>query len=223
MNNLIPITIIIAEDHEIYRDGTVSAFENTPEYKVVAVCTNGEQLVRLTGIHKPDVILTDLMMPVLSGVEAIKIIHDKHPEIRILVLTNFDTEFLIVEALEAGATGYITKSMPKKDLYEAIQSVYNNIPYYCKTTTAKLTRMIRNSFYSPYSKDKKGLFTDLEKHIIRHICEGKSCKESGELLFMSARTVETHRGKIFKKMGVKTIAEVAVYAIKHSLYFVDNK
>jgi DNA-binding NarL/FixJ family response regulator len=222
MNILSPIRIIIADDHEIYRDGLVSNFQNNPLYELVATCINGDQLVRATANTQPDVILTDMKMPVLSGVEAIRIIHTAQPSVRTLVLSNFDTEYLIVEALDAGATGYITKSMPKKDLDEAIESVYNNIPYYCKTTTTKLAKMIRNSYYNPYQKGKQELFTDLEKKIIRQICEGKSCQESGELLFMSARTVENHRGKIYKKMNVKTLAEVAIYAIKHNLFFMDE-
>lgn len=217
-----PIRLIIADDHEIYRDGLALNFENNPQYELVATCINGEQLVRAAANTIPDVILTDLKMPILNGVEAIRIIHKNQPSVRSLVLTNFDTEYLIVDALDAGATGYLTKSMPKTDLDEAIESVYNNIPYYCKTTTTKLAKMIRNSYYHPYQKGKQELFTDLEKKIIRQICEGKSCQESGELLFMSARTVETHRGRIFKKMNVKTIAEVAVYAIKHNLYFVEE-
>ena len=222
MNASSPIKLIIADDHEIYRDGLVSNFQNNPLYELVGTCINGDQLVRATANAKPDVVLTDLKMPVLSGVEAIRIIHTAQPAVRTLVLSNFDTEYLIVEALDAGATGYITKSMPKKDLDEAIESVYNNIPYYCKTTTTKLAKMIRNSYYNPYQKGKQELFTELEKKIIRQICEGKSCQESGELLFMSGRTVETHRGRIFKKMNVKTLAEVAIYAIKHNLFFMGD-
>lgn len=217
-----PIRLIIADDHEIYRDGLVSNFQNNPMYELVAVCINGDQLIRASANAESDVILTDLIMPGVTGVEAIRVIHKNQPSVRVLVLSNFDTEYLIVEALDAGATGYITKSMPKKDLDEAIESVYNNIPYYCKTTTAKLARMIRNSYFNPYQKGKQELFTELEKQIIRQICEGKSCQESGELLFMSARTVENHRGRIFKKMNVKTTAEVAIYAVKHNLFFMED-
>jgi DNA-binding NarL/FixJ family response regulator len=217
-----PIRLIIADDHEIYRDGLVSNFQNNPMYELVAVCINGDQLVRTSANVESDVILTDLKMPIVDGVDAIRIIHKNQPSVRILVLSNFDTEYLIVEALDAGATGYITKSMPKKDLDEAIESVYNNVPYYCKTTTTKLARMMRNSNYKPYQKGKQELFTELEKQIIRQICEGKSCQQSGELLFMSARTVENHRGKIFKKMNVKSTAEVAIYAVKHNLFFMED-
>ena len=222
MKKKIPISLIIADDHEIYRDGLVSAFDNQPDYQLVAVCTNGEHLVRATALNHPDVVLTDLKMPVMSGVEAITSIHEKYPVVRILALSNFDNEYMIVEALEAGAMGYITKSMPKKDLYEAIESVYNNIPYYCKSTTNKLTRMIANSYFNPYSKLKKGLFSEVEKQIIRLICEDKSCQEIGAILFMSTRTVENHRSKIFNKMQVKTTAGVAIFAVKHALYFMNE-
>ena len=222
MRKNIPIKIIIADDHEIYRDGLQSLFESNTKYEVIAQCHDGEHLLRAVNTHIPDIVLTDLKMPILSGVEAIRILHKEHPEIRCLALSTFDNEFMIVDALEAGAIGYITKSMPKKELFEAIDSVYRNIPYYCKSTSHKLARMIAGSYFNPYSKEKKGLYSDLEKQVIRLICEDKSCQEMAEALFMSYRTVENHRAKIFKKMNVKTTAGVAIYAVKHSLYFWED-
>ena len=214
-----PIKIIIADDHEIYRDGLVTAFQNNDRYEIIATSQDGDHLLRTLNTHKPDIILTDLRMPVLSGVEAIRIIHKEYPAIRCLALSTFDNEFMIVEALEAGALGYITKSMPKKELFEAIESVYRNIPYFCQSTSHKLARIIAGSFFNPYSKEKKGLFSELEKQVIRLICEDKSCQEMADSLFLSTRTVENHRARIFKKMNVKTTAGVAIYAVKHSLYF----
>jgi DNA-binding NarL/FixJ family response regulator len=162
-------------------------------------------------------------MPVVSGVEAIRKIHLLHPETRILVLTIFDHEMMIVEALEAGAKGYITKDSSKKQLFEAIETVYNNHPYYCRNTTTKLVRLISNSYYNPYEKEKKPLFTETEKKIVQLICEDKSVKEMSQALFMAERTVEKYRATVFSKMNVKTVAGVAIYAIKHRLYFVKEQ
>lgn len=213
------IRIIIADDHEIFRDGLVFTIQDNPKYEVLASCVDGKQLIETTKKLLPDIVLTDLKMPTLSGVEAIQKIHKTRPEILCIALSTFDNEYMIVEALEAGAMGYITKSTPKKELFEAIESVHKNIPYYCKSTSKKLARMIGSSFFNPYSQGKKGLFNDIEKSIIRLICEDKSCKEIADILVMSIRTVENNRSKIFKKMNVQTTAGVAIYAVKHALYF----
>ena len=214
-----PITIILADDHEIYRDGLVNLLESNESYEVIAACQDGEQLLRSVANRNPDIILTDLKMPIQSGVEAIRSIHAKYPQIRCLALSTFDNEYMIVEALHAGALGYITKSMPKKELFEAIESVYRNIPYYCRSTTHKLARMTGRSYFNPYSKEKNGLFTDIEKEVIRLICEDKSCQEIADTLFLSYRSVENHRSRLFQKMNVKTTGGIAIYAVIHSLYF----
>lgn len=213
------IKIIIADDHEIFRDGLAYTIQDNPNCEILASCIDGNQLVENTKKLLPDIVLTDLKMPILSGVDAIRAIHKEHPEISCLALSTFDNEYMIVEALEAGAMGYITKNMPKKELFQAIESVHRSIPYYCRTTSQKLARMIGSSFFNPYSHDKKGLFTDVEKAIIRLICDDKSCKEIADILVMSLRTVENNRSKIFKKMNVQTTAGVAIYALKHALYF----
>jgi DNA-binding NarL/FixJ family response regulator len=222
MKKRLPIKIIIADDHEIYRDGLITAFEPEEQYEILATCHDGDQLIRSVPVFNPDIILTDLKMPVVSGVDAIRAIHRQYPQVRCLALSTFDNEFMIVEALEAGAIGYITKSMPKKELFEAVDSVFRNIPYYCKSTSHKLATMIAKSYFNPYTKEKKGLFNDVEKKIIRLICEDKGCQEMAEILFMSYRTVENQRGKIYKKMNVKTTAGVAIYAVKHGLYFIGD-
>lgn len=213
------IKIIIADDHEIFREGLACTIQDNPNCKILASCVDGSQLVNAAKKLLPDIVLTDLKMPILSGVDAIRRIHKSNPEIACLALSTFDNEFMIVEALEAGAMGYITKNMPKKELFEAIDSVNRGIPYYCRTTSQKLSRMIGSSFFNPYSQDKKGLFNDIEKTIIRLICEDKNCKEISDILVMSLRTVENHRSRIFKKMDVQTTAGVAIYAVKHALYF----
>jgi DNA-binding NarL/FixJ family response regulator len=220
MKKTAAIRIIVADDHEIYRDGLVATLQAKEGFEVIASCQDGDQLIRATQRLNPDIIITDLRMPVKTGVEAIKAIHVSHPGIRCLALSTFDNEFMIVDALESGALGYITKSMPKIELFEAIESIQRGLPYYCQSTSHKLVRMIAGSFFNPYSKEKRGLFTEAEKHVIKLICEDKSVKEIAAILFMSERTVENHRSKLFKKMNVKTTAGIAIYAIKHSLYFI---
>jgi DNA-binding NarL/FixJ family response regulator len=216
------ISIVIADDHEIYRDGLTGLFKDDPRYRILAECRDGDQLLRAVQLHKPEVVITDLHMPRVNGVEAIRIINRDHPLVRVLVLTIMDHEFMIVDALEAGAKGYLVKDAPKQELFEAIDAVYRNVPYYCRHTTAKLVRLISNSYYNPYEKDKKMLFSETEKKIIQLMCEDKSVKEMSQLLFIAERTIEKHRATVFNKMNVKTVAGVAIYAVKHKLYFIDQ-
>jgi DNA-binding NarL/FixJ family response regulator len=214
------ISIIVADDHEIYLDGLSAYFSEQERYRIVAQCTSGEQLLRAARLHRPDVVITDLRMPGCGGIEAIRIMHTELPEIRILVQSVMDHEYMIVQALEAGANGYILKDSPKKEIFEAVEAVYLDQPYYCRQTTGKLVRLISNSFYNPYTREPQALFSDTEKKIIHLMCEDKSVREMAKELFMSERTVEKYRSAVLNKMNVKTVAGVAIYAIKHKLYVI---
>jgi len=120
--------------------------------------------------------------------------------------------------LEAGAMGYLLKNAEKEEIVEAIKSVYKNQPYYCKTTSAKLVKLISKSRYNPYKKHAMPQFSEREVELTKLICEEKTNKEISEELFVSSRTVEGYRTKIMKKMGVKSTAGIVVYAIKTGMY-----
>ena len=130
----------------------------------------------------------------------------------------FDQDNLIVDMLEAGAKGYLLKNAHKTEILEAIHSVYNDEPYYCRSTTTRLARMIGQSRFNPGTGLQTAVFSDKEKEIIRLICEEKTTKEIGSLLFMSSRTVEGYRIKILEKMHVHSVAGIVIYAVKHQLY-----
>jgi len=223
MINQHTIRAVIADDHEIYRDGLISLLRGISSVELLAECNNGEQLLRAVEVHQPDIVITDLNMPLISGVDAIRQLQANHPAVRVLVLTVMDHEYMIVQALEAGAKGYIIKDAPKADLVEAIDAVYRNLPYYCRHTTSKLVRLISNSHFNPYQKEKQALFSDTEKKIITLMCEDKSVKEMSQALFLAERTIEKHRAQVFNKMNVKTVAGVAIYAVKHKLYLLGNE
>lgn len=219
---IVPIKIVIADDHAIFRDGLVKILKGYPEYEMVGTCSNGEELILLSEETSPDLIITDIRMPKLSGTEAIKAIQIHQPHIRCLVLSNFDHEYMIATALDAGATGYVTKGVPVSELFNAINTVYKNMPFFCKHTSQKLARMIGNRVYNPYAKKQKTLFSETEKNIIRLICQDKNCKEISELMFLSRRTIEYYRSNILKKMNVTTSAGVAVFAIKNAIFHCDE-
>jgi DNA-binding NarL/FixJ family response regulator len=219
--NASKIKVIIADDHDLYRAGFKMLLEDDDEIEVVAEASNGAELIQQARQYCPDVIVTDLMMPGTDGVQAIKEIH-KTGAIRMIALSTFDSEHLIVEALEAGALGYIIKNAQNGEIIEAIKTVSSYAPYYCKSTNSRLVRMISKSKFNPYTRESLDLFSEKEKEIIRLVCQEKSSEEIGKLLFMSKRTVDGIRAKILSKMGVKTVAGVAIYAIKNSIFFLDS-
>lgn len=212
------ITVTIADDHDIYRDGICSQFDNQKRYQLLDKCRDGDALVRAVRKRQPDVVLTDLKMPNLSGVEAIEKIVKEFPHILCVALSNFDSEYLIIDAMNAGAVGYMQKGSPRSELFKAIEQVYSGEEYYCSTTSARLMKLGLHNIH-PKNKAKLRLFSDMEKDIIKLICEDKIVQEIADILCISYRTVENARSRIFDKMNVSTVAGIAIYAVRHGLYF----
>jgi two-component system response regulator NreC len=213
-----PLKIIIADDHEIYRDGLKMVLKKEKWVDVVGEASNGKELVRLAKEIKPDVIITDIVMPEMDGIEALKEIMKLNLKTCAIALSMFNEETMIVEMLEAGAMGYLLKNAEKEEITEAIKSVHKNQPYYCKTTSAKLVNLISKSRFNPYKNHPTLQFSEREIALIKLICNEKTNKEMSEELFLSSRTVEGYRTKILQKMGVKSTAGIVVYAIKTGIY-----
>ena len=217
MPTVADIKLVIADDHEIFRDGFKLMLSKFPEIMLVGEAGNGRELLELIEKENPDVILTDIKMPVMDGIEATKKITELYPDKGIIGLSMYDDDELIIEMLEAGAKGYLIKNAGKDQIIEAIKTVYNDEPYYCKTTSHKLTQMIAKSRFNPYKKSEKAEFSEREKEIIAGICDEMTNKEIGDKLFISVRTVEGHRLKILEKMSVKNTVGLVVYAIKNGI------
>jgi DNA-binding NarL/FixJ family response regulator len=217
MPTVADIKLVIADDHEIFRDGFKLMLSKFPEIVLVGEAANGRELLELIEKENPDVILTDIKMPVMDGIEATKKIVELYPDKGIIGLSMYDDDELIIEMLEAGAKGYLIKNAGKEQIIEAIKTVYNDEPYYCRTTSNKLTQMIAKSRFNPYKKTTKAEFSEREKEIIGCICDEMTNKEIGDKLFISVRTVEGHRLKILEKMNVKNTVGLVVYAIKNGI------
>ncbi|MEO6917153.1 MAG: response regulator transcription factor [Chitinophagaceae bacterium] len=211
------ITVVIADDHEIYRDGLALMLSKYPNIILAGQAENGRELLKLVEELKPDIVMTDIKMPIMDGIEATKKITQNFPDQKVIALSMFDEENLIVEMLEAGAKGYLLKNADKQQIIEAIEQVYDDHVFYCRTTTAKLASMIVKSNFNPYKRKPVVLFSDRETEIIRLICQQFTAQEIGDKLFISKRTVEGHRIKILEKMNVKNTAGVVVYALKHAI------
>ena len=218
MRHYKPIKIVLADDHEIFRDGFRVMLKKQNSIQLIGEAANGEQLVELAESLKPDVIITDIKMPVLDGIEATRYILNKHPGIQVIGLTMFDDDNLIIDMLEAGAKGYLLKSAHKKEIIDAITTVHNNETYYCKSTSGKLVRMIAQSRFDPYTIFEKPVFNEKELQIIRYICEEISNREIAERMCLSVRTIEGYRDKIQEKIKAKNIVGIVIYAIKTGIY-----
>ncbi len=217
------LRIMLADDHELYLDGLKGLFSNQQRYKIVGTAGNGKELIQLAESLRPQILLTDLRMPLVDGTSAIRKLKQKIPAMQCLVLTGYDNENYLLDALEAGAIGYINKQMPKELLFEAIEQASHGRPYFCNTTSAKMLRLISKSPYNPFSKEEGITFGPTEKNIIQLLCEDLNTHEIADRLFLSRRTVENNRSKIMRKMEVRSSVGVAVYAIKHGLYWFEKE
>ena len=211
------ISLVIADDHEIFRDGLVLMLSKQPTLKVKGQAGDGKQLIELVKKHQPDIVITDIKMPYMDGVEATKYLTQHYPSSRIIALSMFNEENLIVDMLEAGAKGYLLKNADKQEILDAIENVYEGNVYYCKHTNSNLASMIVKSKFNLSVKKETVVFGDREKEIIKLICLQCTAQEIGDRLFISKRTVEGYRTKILEKINAKNTAGVVVYALKHNL------
>jgi DNA-binding NarL/FixJ family response regulator len=212
------IKVIIADDHEIFRDGLRFMLQKQKDIELVAEAEDGRELIEHIKTHSPDVVITDVKMPRMDGTAATRHIAEHYPNVGVIALTMFDEEDLIVDMLEAGAKGYLLKNADKEEIVEAIKSVCNHHPYYCKHTSQRLVQLVAKSKFNPYKQKEKVEFTEREKDIITYICDGLTNKEIAGKIFLSVRTVEGLRMKIIEKMNVKNTAGIIIYAIKNDLY-----
>lgn len=213
-----PIRLAIADDHEIFREGLKLLLKNQRELELVGETENGAELLELASAQQPDVLLVDIKMPVMDGIEACKKIHALHPQMKVIALSMFNDDNLIIDMLEAGAKGYLLKNTNKQELLQAARAVHEGSTYYCAATSAKLTKMIAESKFNPHRNHPVKRFTARETEIIRLICDQKTNKEIATLLNLSIRTIETHREKIQEKTEAKNSIGVAIYAIRHGIY-----
>ena len=217
MKPYMPVHVRIADDHEIYRSGLRLMLKRQEEVTLVGEAENGKEVIELYTRLKPDVILMDIVMPVQDGISATAYLTKHHPRVNVIALSMFNEDNLVIDMLEAGAKGYLLKNADKNEIMAAIGSVQMHKPYYCKSTTTRLARMIATSPFNPFAKIKKPVFNNRETDIIRLICKEYTNKQMADELCMSSRTVEGYRLKIQEKLEVKGSVGIVIYAITHGI------
>lgn len=217
-NQYLPIRIVLADDHEIFRDGFRVMLKKQASVELVGEASDGEELVQLVRQVQPDVIVTDIKMPKIDGIQAAKALSKEFPKIGIIALSMFDEENLIIDMLEAGAKGYLLKNAHKDEIVAAVEAVHKKQTYYCNHTSKKLTKLIAESSFNPHRKAKHVEFSDKEVSVMRMICQEFSNKEIAQELNLSVRTIEGYRERIQEKINARNTAGIVVYAIRNKIY-----
>ena len=205
------IRVLLAEDHIIMREGTREFVQREPDMEVVGEANDGEEAVALASRLKPDVVVMDIRMPKLNGIEATKQIKQQYPSIAVLILTAFDTDQYIFALLEAGAAGYLLKGVHAHELIDAIRAVYAGESVLHPVIASRVIRRVVSPF--PESKSVDPL-SEREMEILKLAAKGISNKDIGEKLFVSPRTVQVHLGNIFHKLGVASRTEAVLFGLK---------
>ena len=213
-----PISVIIADDHELFRDGFVGLLNKSKEITVTGEAADGMQLLQLARRLKPDIIVTDIQMPGMNGIDATKKLSQELPNIGIIALSMFAEQSLVIDMLEAGAKGYLLKNASKADILNAIKSVHKDQPYYCKNIDSVI-RQIKADNNAPVFLKKKPLFTKKELSIIKLICKQYNSCEIGNELNVSWRTIEGHRLRILEKIDAKNTVGIVLYAVRNNISF----
>ena len=208
------IRVLIADDHTLVRDGTRRILETEEDLEVVAEASNGEEAVALTSSLRPDVAIIDIAMPVLDGIEVTRQIKALYPATAILILTAHDNDQFIYNLLEAGAAGYLLKSVRSQELVDAVRALHAGE----SVLHPAIARKVLNYFASPSGRDKKHgrseTLTQRELDILKMVTKGLSNKEIANELSLSARTVQRHLESIFIKLQVGSRTEAVVRALR---------
>lgn len=208
------IRLVIVDDHPVVRDGLRGMLESQPDFEVVGEGANGEEAVQLAGSLKPEVMLMDLRMPVMDGVTALEQIKASSPEVKVLVLTTYDSDADILPAIEAGAMGYLLKDTSREDLYSAIRATARGDSVLSPGVAARIIGQMR----AP-AEEK---LSSRELEVLQLVAEGDSNSEIGDRLHISQATVKSHLIHIFDKLGVSDRTAAVTVALRRGILSLDQ-
>jgi two-component system response regulator NreC len=211
------LRLLLADDHSVMRSGLRALLERQPNLEVVGETENGREAVRLAESLKPDVVVMDVGMPLLNGIEATKAIMKEQPNTVVIILSMHADESYVMRALKAGARGYLLKDSAAADLLNAIQAVSQNKSYFSPKVSHILAEDYVRVLKQKGEVDSYELLSDREKEILQLIAEGKANKEVATSLNISPYTVETHRKHILEKLNLHNPAELILYAVRKGI------
>jgi DNA-binding NarL/FixJ family response regulator len=212
-----PVRVLLADDHGIVRRGLHYLLERSPGFEVIGEAGDGREAVRLAEELNPDVIVMDIAMPNLNGIDATAQIVRRRPETGVIILSMHSDETYLVRALSAGAKGYLLKDSAEADLIRAVQAVSQGRPFFSPAIAQTLLEDYMRRLQQQNLKDSYDLLTDREKEVLQLLAEGKSNKEVASLLSLSLYTVETHRSNLMQKLNLHSTAEIVLYAVRKKI------
>ena len=211
------IRILIADDHGIVREGLRLKLEQNQNFQVVGEAADGREAVRLAGVARPDLVIMDIGMPVLNGIEATVQIVKCNPRIGVIILSMHADETYLVRTLTAGAKGYLLKDTAQEDLHRAVQAVVQGKPFFSPAIAKIMLEDYMRQLQQRGLHDSYELLTDREKEILQLLAEGKSNKEVATILNVSPYTVETHRTHMMQKLDLHSSADIVLYAVRKKI------
>jgi two-component system response regulator NreC len=212
-----PIRILLADDHTVVRDGLRALVEKQPDMAVIGEAADGRDTVRLAEEQSPDVVIMDIAMPNMNGIEATRRIVASQPHTAVLILSMHQDESYVLRSLKAGARGYLLKDSVRSDIIEAIRAVVQGRSF----LTRKVSRILQEDYVREIERrgleDSYDLLTDREREILQLVAEGRTNKEVASMLNISLTTVETHRTHILQKLNLHSIPELILYAVRKGI------
>ncbi|HEX5230284.1 MAG TPA: response regulator transcription factor [Bryobacteraceae bacterium] len=212
-----PTRILLADDHNILRDGMRLLLERQPGFVVVGEAADGRETVQLAREQNPDVIVMDIAMPNMNGIEATRRIVEKQPNIGVVILSMHHDESYVIRSLKAGARAYLLKDAVKAELILAIEAVLDGRSFF----SPKVSRILQEEYFQALDRrnaeDSYELLTDREREILQMIAEGKTNKEVANALNLSLYTVDTHRTHILQKLNLHSVPELILYAVRKGI------
>ena len=213
-----PLRILIADDHEMVREGLKSVLSASGKWAVCGEAADGREAVRLSAKHCPHVVIMDLSMPHMGGLEATRRIVKDRPETQVLILSMHESEQLMHEVLQSGARGYVLKSDAGGVLLDALEHLTQGRPYFSAAVSEfMLSAYGKPAGAAPLQDGPAQVLTPREREIVQLIGEGRTSKEIAEVLDISVKTAETHRSNLMRKIGVHSVSEVVRYAIRNNM------
>ena len=215
-----PVRILIADDHEVARRGIRALLESHPGWEVCAEAADGREAVNAASRLKPDLVLLDIGMPSLNGLDATRQILAAEPDTRVLILTMHDSEQVVREVLAAGARGFLLKSDAGRDLVAAVEALQHNRTFF----TTKVAQLVLEGYLRPDPNSERSLrsvLTPREREVIQLPAEGKTTKEVATTLNLSVKTAETHRTNLMRKLDLHSVVDLTLYAVRNGIVHVS--
>ena len=211
------LRILIADDHEVVREGARALIEHEPDWEVCGVAANGREAVALATELKPDVVIVDMTMPELDGVQVVRQIKRALPQTEMLVFSAHESESVIAEVFAAGAKSYIRKADAGRHLISALRSLQQHKPYFTDEVSEVLFARFLTGIGKKQDPAASEKLSTREREIIRLLAEGKTNKENARALGIRIRTIETHRATVMRKLRLDSLADLVRYAIRNGI------